>query len=124
MGMGAVRKDRTILSGHCAPHGAGSGQAPPAYGQHPHSSTTGPRDEHWGMLEALRILTEPKHLPCSGLREASQVEQSPRRGLLSRVLYLTTATRICSLSGRACVTQSHQHTQHSSSGTTQHLLQG
>lgn len=69
-----------------------------------------PRHEHWVMWEALRILTESKHLPCSGLREASQVEQSPRRGLLSRVLYCTTATRICIRSGWACVTHSHEHT--------------
>lgn len=33
-------------------------------------------------------------LPCSGLRDANHVEQRPRRGLLSRVLYRTTATRI------------------------------
>lgn len=88
----------------------GSSQAARAHGQHPHSSSMGPRHQHWVMWEAFRILTESKHLPCSGLREASQVEQSPRRGLLSRVLYCTTATRICIRSGWACVTQSHEHT--------------
>lgn len=54
-------------------------------------------------------LTQSRHSPCCGLREASQVEQSPRRGLLSRVLYRTTATRICIRSGWACATQSHEH---------------
>lgn len=41
--------------------------------------------------------------PCAGSREANQVEQSPLRGLYSLVLYRTTATRIWSLCGWACV---------------------
>lgn len=68
-------------------------------GQHMHSSTVVPWDQHCVLWQAHGVLTESKQLPCSGLREANQVEQRPRRGLLSRVLYRTTATRIWMRSG-------------------------
>lgn len=74
-------------------------QAAPACGQHAHSSTMVPWDPFRVLWQAHRVLAEFKQLPCSGSREANQVEQRPRRGLLSRVLYRTTAMRIWIRSG-------------------------
>ena len=53
-----------------------------------------------GALRTAPCPREPGS-PCPGSRDASQLEQRPRRGSLRRVWYCTTATRICSLEGWA-----------------------
>lgn len=60
------------------------------------------------FMYSLYVDNQNVRRPCAGSREANHEEQRPRRGLYSLVLYRTTATRIWSLCGCACVEREPQ----------------